>query len=117
MDWLIIRYNPKIPARLTFGPNGTVLTADDASPAGMSWQPVSGGGGPHASSHKHGGLDEVATATPAANAIPKAGAGGMLAVGWIPALPYDPAGSAAAAGATAQNTALARAVAAQWLRC
>ncbi|ADG70072.1 hypothetical protein Plim_4265 (plasmid) [Planctopirus limnophila DSM 3776] len=40
----------------------------------------------HASRHKHGGADEVATATPAANAIPKAGAGGSLADGWIPSL-------------------------------
>lgn len=32
----------------------------------------------HATSHKHGGTDEVATATPAANAIPKADGGGKL---------------------------------------
>lgn len=38
----------------------------------------------HASQHQNGGADEVATATPAANAIPKAGTGGDLAVGWIP---------------------------------
>lgn len=38
----------------------------------------------HAASHKHGGSDEVATATAAANAIPKAGAGGTLAIGWLP---------------------------------
>jgi len=42
--------------------------------------------GLHAASHQHGGADEVATATPAANAIPKAGAGGALAAGWIPDL-------------------------------
>lgn len=40
----------------------------------------------HATSHKNGGGDEVATATAAANAIPKAGAGGTLATGWIPDL-------------------------------
>lgn len=39
----------------------------------------------HATSHKHGGSDEVATATPAANAIPKAGAGGTLDNGWLDA--------------------------------
>lgn len=39
----------------------------------------------HASSHQHGGSDEVATATPGANAIPKAGAGGTLANGWLDA--------------------------------
>lgn len=37
----------------------------------------------HAASHQHGGADEVATATPAANAIPKAGAGGKLSSGWL----------------------------------
>ncbi len=40
----------------------------------------------HASRHQNGGADEVATATAAANAIPKAGAGGTLATGWIPDL-------------------------------
>lgn len=38
----------------------------------------------HAASHQHGGGDEIATATPAANAIPKAGAGGTLDAGWLP---------------------------------
>jgi hypothetical protein len=38
----------------------------------------------HASSHQNGGSDEVATATPGANAIPKAGVGGTLAAGWVP---------------------------------
>jgi hypothetical protein len=38
----------------------------------------------HASTHQNGGSDEVATATPGANAIPKAGAGGTLASGWLP---------------------------------
>lgn len=36
----------------------------------------------HASQHQNGGSDEIATATPAANAIPKADAGGKLD-GWI----------------------------------
>lgn len=40
----------------------------------------------HASSHQNGGSDEIATATAAANAIPKAGAGGTLSTGWIPDL-------------------------------
>jgi hypothetical protein len=43
----------------------------------------------HASSHQNGGVDEVATATPASNAIPKAGPSGALASGWIPALNYQ----------------------------
>jgi hypothetical protein len=44
----------------------------------------SGAPPPHATSHQNGGSDEVATATPAANAIPKAGAGGDLDGGWLP---------------------------------
>ncbi len=36
----------------------------------------------HATSHKNGGSDEVATATPGANQIPKADSGGKLAAGW-----------------------------------
>jgi hypothetical protein len=38
----------------------------------------------HAASHQNGGGDEVATVTAGANAIPKAGAGGKLDVGWVP---------------------------------
>ena len=49
---------------------GTDLTADLEEEA-------------HASEHQHSGGDEVATATPGANAIPKAGAGGTLAAGWV----------------------------------
>lgn len=47
--------------------------------------PAGGAPSAHASTHQHGGSDEVATATPAANAIPKAGGAGTLALGWIPA--------------------------------
>jgi len=36
----------------------------------------------HATSHKNGGGDEVATATPGNNEIPKANASGKLAAGW-----------------------------------
>jgi hypothetical protein len=38
----------------------------------------------HAARHQNGGADEVATATPAANAIPKADGTGDLDAGWIP---------------------------------
>lgn len=38
----------------------------------------------HASTHQNSGGDEIATATPAANAIPKAGAGGKLTNTWVP---------------------------------
>ena len=37
----------------------------------------------HASTHRNGGSDEIATATPGANAIPKAGPGGKLAQAWV----------------------------------
>jgi hypothetical protein len=40
----------------------------------------------HHARHQSGGADEVATATPAANAIPKAGADGKLAEGWHPTI-------------------------------
>jgi hypothetical protein len=40
--------------------------------------------GSHHASHQSGGADEVATVTPAVNAIPKAGADAKLATGWIP---------------------------------
>lgn len=39
----------------------------------------------HSTSHQHGGADEIGTATPAAHAIPKAGADSRLAAGWLPA--------------------------------
>jgi hypothetical protein len=59
--------------------------ADEISVAGLSGL-LADGQTPatHAASHQNGGADEVATATPAANAIPKAGAGGDIAEGWIP---------------------------------
>lgn len=49
----------------------------------------------HATTHQNGGSDEIATATAAANAIPKAGAGGTLAAGWIPTLNQNTTGTAA----------------------
>lgn len=39
----------------------------------------------HGVTHRHGGLDEIASLTSAANAIPKADASGKLLVAWIPA--------------------------------
>ena len=63
-------------------------TNTDASPTWVErFSIASGGAGglmAHASQHQHGGSDEVATATPGANAIPKAEASGELATGWIP---------------------------------
>jgi len=49
---------------------------------GAGWSDITATGGgppaPHAPSHQHGGLDEVAVAAPAANAIPKADGSGTL---------------------------------------
>lgn len=45
--------------------------------------PSGGSPGAHASTHQHGGSDEVATATSAANAIPKAGADGKIGNDWL----------------------------------
>lgn len=59
----------------------------------------------HASSHQHSGTDEVATATPGANAIPKAGAGGTIAAGWVPTLNQSTTGNAATATALAADPA------------
>jgi len=57
----------------------------------------------HASSHQHGGADEVATATPAANALPKADGSGSLDswvthLGLASAAPEDVTKAAAAVG-------------------
>jgi len=43
----------------------------------------------HAASHQNGGVDEVATATPAANAIPKAAGDGELVAGWLKSMVGD----------------------------
>jgi hypothetical protein len=55
----------------------------------------------HASTHQHGGSDELATATPAANAIPKAGSGGRLAAVFQPLL-FDTADRGYFFGVTVQ---------------
>ena len=66
----------------------------------------------HSTSHKNGGSDEVATATAAANAIPKAGAGATLAKEWLPqgAAIADASGGVVidSEARTALNTLLAR---------
>jgi len=62
----------------------------------------------HATSHKHGGSDEVGTGTPGANAIPKADGSGKLDA-WISAASGSVAGLlklAATGGAQAWSTAL-----------
>jgi hypothetical protein len=66
-----------------------ITGAPGAWPSTWPWTSLSGvpstfAPSPHASTHQSGGSDEIATATPGANAIPKAGSGGTLAAGWIP---------------------------------
>lgn len=70
-----------------------------------TWTLQSGAAAAHASTHQNGGGDEVATATPGANAIPKAGGGGTLNAGWIPTLNQSTSGNAATATALAANGA------------
>lgn len=60
----------------------------------------------HASTHQHGGSDEVATATAAPNAIPKADAAGQLAAGWMPALTGDVTTTAGSTSTTIANDAV-----------
>lgn len=69
-------------AQITVNQTGHVTSATNVTVSGVA--PSA-----HASTHQHGGGDEVATATAAANAIPKAGAGGQLAAGWMPAFGGD----------------------------
>lgn len=93
------------------------ITAAGLSAQYIDWSAVSGGTSiankptsmtptAHATSHKNGGTDEVATATAAANAIPKAGSDGKLAVGWIPDLStaYQPLAAALTTIAAMSNT-------------
>lgn len=61
----------------------------------------------HAKTHQHGGGDEVAAAVSGANQVPKAGAAGELAAGWLPAATTGAKGavkSAAADPNTARGT-------------
>lgn len=58
---------------------GTVVQATDARLSDARTPTA------HHTSHQHGGSDEIATATPAANAIPKAGSGSTIADGWLSA--------------------------------
>lgn len=64
---------------LTYDGTSMQMLSQTAAPAGTGTVAA------HAATHRHGGSDEVATATAAANGIPKAGADGKLAPGWLPA--------------------------------
>lgn len=87
-------------ALLNVGTTAGTVAAGDDSRMTNSRTPTT-----HATSHQNGGSDEVATATPGANAIPKAGAGGTLAAGWIPTLNQSTTGNAATATALVANGA------------
>jgi hypothetical protein len=80
-------------ARLAKGATGYVLKAGATilEWGQVAWSEITGKPSTfppdsHHASHQNAGSDEVATATPAANAIPKAGAAGTLATGFIPDL-------------------------------
>lgn len=71
----------KVPiAQIPTGSSASTVTIGNDSRLSDSRTPTA-----HASTHQNGGGDEVATATPGANAIPKAGAGGTLNATWLPA--------------------------------
>lgn len=63
--------------------NGQVLGYNSGA---AQWEPQNASAPAHASTHQNGGSDEVATATPTANGIPKADSTGRLAIGWNPLL-------------------------------
>lgn len=65
--------------------DGIVDAAESVPWTGITGAPSSFAPATHASSHQHGGGDEIATATPGANAIPKAGGAGTLDDGWLSA--------------------------------
>lgn len=72
--------NPTIAMPAASGSQSGHLSSTD-------WTTFNGkAAGTHASSHQHGGSDQIATATPAANAIPKAGSAGTLADAWLSAI-------------------------------
>lgn len=63
---------------IAYGTSGTTSCVGNDARLSDARTPTS-----HAASHQHGGADEIATATPAANVIPKTGAGGTLAGGFV----------------------------------
>jgi len=86
--------NPAMDGTAATGSSANYARADHVHPTDTTRQAaITGAPGawpssftpsPHASTHQNGGSDEIATATPGANAIPKAGSGGTLAAAWIP---------------------------------
>lgn len=66
------------PSMRTLGTAATQACAGNDSRLTNARTPTS-----HASTHQHGGADEVGTATPTANAIIKADADGRIGAGWV----------------------------------
>ncbi len=75
------RYRPNLAKATGVLPGKYLPTTGNT---GSGYTPIA-----HAASHKNGGADEIATATAASNAIPKADSGGKLAIGWIPTIPIS----------------------------
>lgn len=71
------------PVKIRLEAGQWVVKEADAQFGDPDVDPGEGGVYPHATTHQHGGSDEVATATPAANAIIKADADGKIGAGWI----------------------------------
>jgi len=77
-------------AQVTNAVDATGSYSNPAWVAALAWIKLTGvpstfAPSAHAGSHQNGGPDEVATATPGANLIPKADGTGKLAAGWLPA--------------------------------
>ncbi len=69
--------------------SGNLYYTDARARAAVAWDTLSGkplsfAPTSHGASHRSGGSDEIATASPAASGIPKADANGKLAPGWFP---------------------------------
>jgi hypothetical protein len=99
----ILNFGSEFTAVDNSGSSRTDVSINSVAWAKLTGVPSTFAPSAHAASHKNGGSDEVATATPAANAIPKAGAGGTLASGWIPTLNQNTTGTAAALAANGAN--------------
>lgn len=94
----------RIP-RITVNAFGHVTAVDDVAIEGTG----GGGGGlpaAHASTHMHGGDDQIATSAAAANAIPKANALGQLDSSWMPAFSGEVVTTAGATATSISNNAV-----------
>lgn len=84
---LIVALGDSTVTRLPVGADGQFLVADSVEASNLKYKALEESDLPaHSPKHKHGGDDEVATATPGANAIPKAGADSLLDRNWLPTM-------------------------------